>query len=187
MRKSLLIIITMVFVAVGVPTAHADAFTESNINFQVTSGDVSDAPTGSFVFDNTTNLFTTFEVIWDGIGFNLAACANGKGEPGGNNECGFSSEPNGLTSYLALISCDDGTTDSCGWDAGIVTFAEDAFFGMANGPWQIEEFSLGVGAREGNAAGTFTVSIFDPGTGILTLVGMGLLVLMVRKRQAANG
>ena len=187
MRKSLLMIIIVVFVAIGVPTARADASTESNINFQVTTGDVFDAPTGSFIFDNTTNLFTTFEVAWDGIGFDLAACANGKGEPGGTNECGFSSKPDGLTSYLALISCDGGTTDSCGWDANIVTFAADAFFDMFNRPWQIQGLSLGVGFREGNAAGTFTVPTFDPGTGPLILIGVGLLGLMMRKRPAANG
>jgi len=181
MCKSLWTIVTVLFVCIGVPTARADTFTERTINFRVTVGPVLDTPTGSFVFDNTTNLFTSFEVVWDSIGFDLAACANGKGEPGGTNECGFSS--NGPASFLALTSCE--TTD-CGWSAIVSSETTDAVFTMGSSQWLVSGLSLGVGFRDGSAGGTFTVSTFDPGTGILMLAGVGLLGLMMRKRPATK-
>jgi hypothetical protein len=181
MRKSLWIIVTVLIVGFGLPTARADTFTERTMNFRVTVGPVLDAPTGSFVFDNTTNLFTTFEVIWDGIGFDLAACANGQGEPGGTNECFGTS--NGPASFLALTSCE--TTD-CGWYAIVSSQTTDAVFTMGSSQWLISGLSLGVDL-DGSAEGTFTVSTFDPGTGILILTGVGLLGLMMQKRPAANG
>ena len=42
----------------AVPYAHADSFTDGTIDFTVTAG--SPAPTGSFVFDNTTNSTNSF-------------------------------------------------------------------------------------------------------------------------------
>jgi hypothetical protein len=45
-------------------TANADTFTDWTFNFTATNG--SPTPTGSFVFDDTTNRFTSLTVSWNG-------------------------------------------------------------------------------------------------------------------------
>lgn len=69
MRKSLWIIVAVLFVAIAAPNAHADSSTDGTINFTVSSG--GPIPTGSFVFDDTTDTLTSYTVTWDGVLFNL--------------------------------------------------------------------------------------------------------------------
>jgi PEP-CTERM motif len=69
MRKSLWIIVAVLFVAIAAPNAHADSSTDGTINFTVSSG--GPTPTGSFVFDDTTDTLTSYTVTWDGVLFNL--------------------------------------------------------------------------------------------------------------------
>ena len=49
------------------PNAHADSITTGTVNFTVLKG--GPTPTGSFSFDNTTNTFNYFSVIWNGAFF----------------------------------------------------------------------------------------------------------------------
>jgi hypothetical protein len=68
--KTIGAVVCLVFaLCFAAPTAHADSLTDGTINFTVTSG--SPAPTGSFVFDNTTSTFTSFTVGWDGVIYNF--------------------------------------------------------------------------------------------------------------------
>jgi hypothetical protein len=75
MRKSLWIILAVLLVAFGAPAAHADTVTDGILNFTLISG--GPAPTaGSFVFDNSTGLFLSYTVSWDGAVYNFAPPAN---------------------------------------------------------------------------------------------------------------
>ncbi len=184
MRKTLWITLAALFVAIGAPNVRADSYTYRTIDFTVTGGNVPAAPTGSFIYDNTTNIFTSFEVVWNNsIGFLLADCANGSGQPAINLTCeGFSDSQ---TSFLALMWCDDATTSTCSWFAGTGPpdfFSGDALLFMANGPWEISEFHLSICCAGEGANGTFTVSTPEPGTFGLMLLGIGLVLLM-RKRM----
>jgi PEP-CTERM motif len=68
--KTIGAVVCLVFaICFAAPTAHADSLTDGTINFTVTSG--SPAPTGFFVFDNTTSTFTSFTVGWDGVIYNF--------------------------------------------------------------------------------------------------------------------
>jgi hypothetical protein len=71
MRKSIWIILATLFGAVWAPHAEADSLLDGTFYFSVNSG--SPAPTGSFVFDQTTNTWTSFAVNWDGVVFNFAS------------------------------------------------------------------------------------------------------------------
>src|SRR5260370_1013455 len=69
--KTVVAVVCLVFaLCFAAPNAHADSFTDGIINFTVTSG--SPTPTGSFVFDNTTNAFTSFTVDWDGAVYDFS-------------------------------------------------------------------------------------------------------------------
>lgn len=178
MRKSLWVSLVVLFGAIGAPAARADSLIPGWFHFTVNSGDVTAAPDGFFVFDSTTNLFTTFEVVWDSIGFDLAACANGAGHPDGNNECAFNS--NAQASYLALVSC--GNASSCGWGASVSSQTTDASFFMGTGGWLIGGLNLGVGFQDGAAGGPFTTTVPEAGSLLLLASGlMGLAGLRCRK------
>ena len=69
MRKSLWIILAVLIAAIGVPTAHADSITDGTFNF--TAG--SPTPTGSFVWDNTTSTWNSFNIDWNGLVFSFAS------------------------------------------------------------------------------------------------------------------
>ena len=77
MRKSLWIVLAALFVSIGAPNAHAD-LKSYIVNFVVTAGNVATPPTGSFVYDDTTDQFQSFTVSWDGLGpFDITPAANG--------------------------------------------------------------------------------------------------------------
>jgi hypothetical protein len=63
------LVVLLGFVATMAPRAYADSYTDGTINFTVSSGNP--APTGSFVYDNTTGQFTSFTTNWDGATFGL--------------------------------------------------------------------------------------------------------------------
>src|SRR5579864_4297441 len=60
-------LILLALLAVPITQARADAYTDGTLTFAVSSG--SPIPTGSFVFDDTTNVLTSYTVIWDGTTF----------------------------------------------------------------------------------------------------------------------
>ena len=75
MRKSLWLALAALSLAVFSPTAHADAITDGTLTFTVGFG--GPTPTGSFVYDDTTNTWTSFTVDWDGVVFDFGVPLNG--------------------------------------------------------------------------------------------------------------
>jgi hypothetical protein len=75
MRKSLWLALAALSLAVFSPAAHADLITDGTLTFTPTFG--SPTPTGSFVYGDTTNTWTSFTVDWDGVVFDFGAALNG--------------------------------------------------------------------------------------------------------------
>jgi hypothetical protein len=73
MWKSLRLARAALFLAIFSSAAHANLITDGTLTF--TGG--SPTPTGSFVYDDTTNTWTSFTVGWDGVVFDFGAALNG--------------------------------------------------------------------------------------------------------------
>lgn len=71
MRKIPLLLLLILACVVSAPAIHADTFTNGTLNFAVVTGS-GPTPTGSFVFDNTTSVFNSFTVQWNGQTFDFA-------------------------------------------------------------------------------------------------------------------
>ena len=183
MQRISWIALAALFAAIGMPIARADSYIDGNMQFTVTGGNVAEAPTGSFVYDATTNLFNSIEIIWQGeIYFDFAPCADGLFDSGGTIICTGLSDP--LTSYRALSSCSDGITNTCTWLTAACGPIDcyDAFSSLASGPWVVSENNLDAAppGHHGNFAfGTFTTP--EPGSFVLMLLGI-LFALVMRKR-----
>ena len=191
MRKSLWTIVSLLFVAFGAPAARADSLVDYTMVFTV--GDTNEGagfpPTGSFVFNTTTNKFTSFTVDWIMAGidfrFDLTACANGVGEPlDPNLACLVTSD--GLSSYNALTA-----TAPIFWTAfsdfscsATECAAPDRFLGLDSGNWGIaEKLQFLSNVNDGLVEfGDATVVAAEPSTVVLMLFGTGFL-LVVRKLQ----
>ncbi len=166
MRKIFWSVLAVLFVGVCAPYAHADSITKGTLNFTVTQvGPFHGAftPTGSFLYDNTTNTLTSFTANWDGVVFDFAPLFTGVdlavlGE-GGNwvasGNLGVDT-PHPATPYFSLDGISD-LSPCCG------------------------AFTDG-GAR---ASGTYTVTeevtTPDPSSFALLMLGLAALI-MVRKR-----
>src|SRR5271163_4439573 len=119
MRKYLWIILVFLVVAISVPNAHADTITEGTFSFTVDGiGPPSTQflPTSSFVYDNSTNEFTSFSVMWHGASFNFTMAANGFTDPAA---VGCAGAPTGNTFYVELI-CNVNASGLGEWDAGAI-------------------------------------------------------------------
>jgi hypothetical protein len=191
MRKTLWIIALVLVAAIGAPNAHADSFTNYTINFTLSSG--SPLPTtGSIVYDTTTNQFTSFNVVWDTITFNLTSSAN---SPTLSNIFVPPTACLGTTSaqnFLLLLSgC--GTQFANTWQASVLSegttfvdrFTIQSLDANRNG-LGAQGFMAPVGGESGT--GTLTITqqsevVPEPGAGILTLIGIGSGWVM-RKRIA---
>jgi hypothetical protein len=161
--KSLLLAIALVFWAVT--SAHADSITDGTLNFTVTAVGPfhgTYTPTGSFVFDNTTDTLTSFAVNWNGVVFDFVPLFTG----------------------VDLAVLGEGGHWSASGDEGVDTPHPSGPFFSLNG---ISSSSHSGSFREGGAraSGTYTVNTPDPSSFTLTIVGLGAL-LMVRKR-VSNG
>ena len=60
--------------AICAPAAYADTIIDGTFDFTVPYG--GPAPTGSFVFDSTTSVFTSFTIDWDGVVYDFTSPAN---------------------------------------------------------------------------------------------------------------
>lgn len=167
MRKSFWIFLALLIMAVGAPVAHADTITDGTITFTLTSGSP-DPGNATFVFDNTTNTFTSFTGSWAGLGItfittgvtlaNLPAsgtwCATSENGPG-NGPC-----PSQLPEGIGIL---------------MISALPTGFIVSHNG------------SDEGYAAsGTYTVteavvSTPEPGSVGLMLLGIGLVFVMRRR------
>src|SRR5208337_5052398 len=91
MRKTLRIVplIALLSVFIGAPNAHADTTTTGTIKFTLTTCytispgycNNPSAATGSFVYDNTSNTFTSFTVTWHSLLYDFTAVANSFADP----------------------------------------------------------------------------------------------------------
>jgi hypothetical protein len=177
------IILTVLFLAVGAPSAHADSVTDYTINFTQTSGP-NPAPTGTFVYDATTQTVSA-NVVWNGIDFAYsdATLIFGIQAP---IPAGCTSAAPGQEVFLLFTGCAGGLT----WQAYTV---DTPVFGEFS--WAV----LGTGYNEtlqGSTApavfslfpgdtGTFSLSPAvatpEPSSVALMLIGLGLVFVM-RKR-----
>ena len=134
MRKIFWSVLAVLFVGVCTPYAHADSITKGTLNFTVTPflGVITTptpAPTGSFVYDNTTNTLASFTVNWDGVVFDFAPLFTGV-DPAVLGEGGIWSAsgnlgldtPHGVTSYFGLDGVYDYSSPCCGRARGYGTY-----------------------------------------------------------------
>lgn len=68
------VLVTLVLLT---PTAvRANAFIDGTLNFSVSAGSAgAPTPTGSFVYDSTTKVFTSYAVLWNGVTYDFATPA----------------------------------------------------------------------------------------------------------------
>ncbi len=176
MRKSLWIILAVLVVAIGAPNALADTITSGTLAFTLAGG-VGIAPTaGSFTYDNTTNQFTSFTVVWDGLTFDLSFGATQT-----NFLALIGAIPSPQTWTAACIPSTVHPTIPCDGLLDFGLFAGTLVLGSAVQPL-VPTQNLAVGG------GTFTVTQVvtttpEPGAVSLLLMGIGLVSVM-RKRIA---
>jgi hypothetical protein len=196
LRKSFWIILPVLLVAIGAPNAHATV-TDYTISFTCTiptQGCLS--PTsGSFEYDNTTNQFTSFQVVWDGFTFNLAADGFFGGL--GSTPCiGTAGGPQAYASGLTLMTtC--ATDPATNWTGTAQSGGPGLSFRFLsfvdnNNFFEISVVDTTTPIPSGTfdfANGTFTTTITtaaatpEPGTAVLWLTGI-LLMIVMRKRLA---
>jgi len=119
MQKTLWIILAALIAAIGAPNAHADTITDGAFGFTVDGiGPPSTQflPSGSFVYDNSTNQFTSFTVMWHGVSFDFTTAANGFTDPGA---VGCAGAPAGNAFYVDLI-CNVNASGLGEWNAGAI-------------------------------------------------------------------
>ena len=173
MRKVLSIAFVVLVVGIGAPAVMADTI-DGNLNFTVTG--IPLVPTSSFVFDTNTDSFTSFTVVWAGVGFDFTAAANSYVGPNG---CG------GVGMFIQVL-----TSPSCSpGDWGAHLQPDSGFFelGAPNGSFILVNAVLpGRGTVE-DTGGTFTVTTTtvtpEPSVLAFTLSGVGLLWLLAAMRK----
>jgi hypothetical protein len=201
MRKTLWVILAVLFVASVAPRAHADTFTNYAINFTLSGG--SPAPsTATFVYDNTLATFTSADVLWNGITFNFLLTANGGvNNPftlSGANCVGTGTGAQATVSLLTACQTTAGTTflwgnGATGSPSGSYAYF-DAFDAAGNNIYEAVTLSTastdcGLDPLKDCATGSFSAStvnassVPEPGAGFLTLLGIGSGWVM-RKRSA---
>lgn len=193
MRKSLwIILVLLLFAAMDAPKAHADVVTDYAITFTPPGFGTTPAP-ALVTYDNTTNLFTSFTLDWDGTSFDLTASANTPTtSPYGVPPC-----INGNTGPAATI--DLLTNCSSNW----YVMAEPTAGGN---PFSFPGISLYTGEQDAQgltigadifftpsglfgivANGTFSAAVApEPGTSSLVVIAAGVigLVMAMRKRNS---
>ena len=187
MRKSLWIVLALLVVVVGAPVARADSFTDGTINF-TGSGMPFVAPTGSFVFDNTTDKFTSFTVNWNGLTIDFASAANGL-----SSTIASGCTSAGVFTYLVNNACGANAFGfPLSWEGGAdpAGFGEEFDFlaGNAGGIFLgIHDFTSTQPFAE--SAGVFTVTtsvVPTPEPSSLALVPLGLAALLLMRRRMGH-
>jgi PEP-CTERM motif len=163
MRRALWIVLAAAIFAMAVPAAHAQTY-DGTFNFVTTFG-TPDPTSGSFVFDETTNTYTTLTVDWDGAVFAWSGPDVVGQFPASGTWCAAGPDE--------IASCDDRYS----------TFS----FGTVNST----SFSGAFTDADGVASGTYTVTETlvtpEPSSLVLMLTGIGVFLLLLRKRIAPAG
>src|ERR1700746_630581 len=188
MRKSLWIVLALLVVVVGAPVARADSFTDGTINF-TGYGMPFIAPTGSFVFDNTTGKFTSFTVNWNGLTIDFASAANGL-----SSTIASGCASAGVFTYLVNDACGanlfGGSPLSWTGGADPVGFGEEFDFlaGNAGGIFLgIHDFTSSQPFAESSGVFTVTTSVVPtPEPSSLALVPLGLAALLLMRRRMGH-
>ncbi len=179
MRKSLWIV-PVLFLALGMPLAHADVMTTYDINFTCTSGATCILPTsGTFTYDQTTEAFTTFNVVWDGSTINFDSVANAGPHIQGTKLSCLGSATGGAETLLLMTSCPFTTYEPWLAPSG-GTFA---FTVSTDGTDYASIRTGSLSSGDTQSWGNFTVTEVtpEPATCLLMLTGIGVLLLTMRK------
>jgi hypothetical protein len=155
------------------------------IDFSLIAGTPAVAPTsGSFDYDASTQTFTGFSVVWNGLTYDMTAAANAPTifGPYGAPAC-IGGLTGGAASFQLLTGCQSAPSllwtagDCCSYN-GILPAGSFGF--DAGGDGLPSMGILASGTPSGDAVGTFAIAP-EPGTVVLTLIGLGLIV---RRRVA---
>ncbi|MFY9730537.1 MAG: PEP-CTERM sorting domain-containing protein [Candidatus Acidiferrales bacterium] len=161
MRKSLWIILAVLLVAIGAPVSHADTSTDYTLSFILTDGSPNAASGGTVIFDNTTGLFTTFLVNWDGVVFDFSG--------------------DSLPTSASWIACASSAGAACPSPASV----PDAFYFCELSGCLGQSPAAGTYTDPGAvAAGSYALTVVptpEPSSVALMLLGVGLVFVM-RKR-----
>lgn len=155
-----------------------------SINFTTTSG--SPPPTsGSFTYDGAAALgsqFAAFDVLWDGLTFDLTSSANTGGQGSG---CGVVTSSTIFQVLQGTAECPGSNT--FGWFGGHGSLNSEFAFGDTGASSDfIQVIGLNPATGTGGASGTFSITAIngaptpEPSSFILALVGGAFLV---RKRM----
>ena len=199
-------IAALLLAALFASNARADSITAYGINFVILLDELNPTipPSGSFLYDNTTNQFTAFSVLWDGFSFDLTSSANSPYLFNGGPRCisGYT----GPQATLALMTtCTGDLYLEWGGANGINGGSGFPSFKISDDEVDTEVvdtrvvltdrdiFIYAAGPQERNSVpsaetfGSFTSSVVtpEPATEVLLLVGIGI-VLVLRKRIAPS-
>ncbi len=179
MHKSLWVI-PILFLALGTPFARADTLATYDINFTCTSGTTCILPSsGTFTYDETTDAFTVFEVVWDSSNINLEPVANAGPSLVGTKLSCLGSATGGAETFLLMTSCPfSGPYEPWLAPSG-GTFA---FSASVSGSSYASIRAGSLSSGDTQSWGDFTVTETpEPATYILMLTGMGMVLLAMRK------
>ena len=158
-----------------VPCALADSLTVGTITFTAAQGSIPTA--GSFVFDNTTNVYTSFTITWDGAVFDYVA--------------------SGMLNPFHNTLANSGTWSGNAPASGVIIdnmlpnlFQITVVFGQPQippfGPLQIPPVAQTYVDQTTVADGTFavqetTISTREPGSVIFLLFGIAILLVIPKR------
>ena len=165
-EKLILICLPIVVAAFSRPadadTITADTITDYAINFTTAVG--SPGPSsGSFAYDSTTNLFTNFQVTWNGNAYNLAAEANSPLTSLSGCAGEASSPAYGLNIMLKSLNC--GGLTSYVWSGFASQSVFDFLAGTSVGDDVISATGIGTGTP--TAFGLYNATV----TGVSGAIG----------------
>lgn len=197
-KRTLMGICVLLIAALGSPVAKATT-TTYDITFTLSAGGVN-ATAGSFTYNDSTNKFSAFNVVWDGITFDLTSSANApslNGTPcvtstGGVLTGGAASFA--LLNHLCTFGAPDLTTDWFGKITSTTEFGLTTFDATNVNSITIYH-SQGVAGGTAAGGGDWTLSTGTPPTptpepsaGLMmgtALMAMAALGMMRRREQQA--
>jgi hypothetical protein len=180
MRKSLWITLALLFVAIGAANARADSYIDGAITFTLSSGL---APTsGSFIWDNTSDSFKSFSVIWSGFTFDFTTTANTTSHVTSGGVCAGATDAIQNFNFMTTNGCDKTPTYLAGELFGIFEF-DDFFPHPSDDYLAVTNLSAitTVSGQGGWSVAETAVAAPEPSSIALMLAGIGFLLVM-RKR-----